>query len=70
MTIAAILSTKGGDVATVDSAVRLAQAVVQLADKRIGALVERSLASSRNAISSPASASAGRQRSTSRCRRR
>ncbi|WP_309611003.1 CBS domain-containing protein [Sphingomonas sp.] len=39
MTIAAILSTKGGDVATVDSAVRLAQAVAQLADKRIGALV-------------------------------
>ena len=39
MTIAAILSTKGGDVATVDSAVRLAEAVVHLADKRIGALV-------------------------------
>lgn len=39
MTIAAILSTKGGDVATVDSAVPLAQAVAQLADKRIGALV-------------------------------
>ena len=39
MTIAAILSTKGGDVATIDSAVRLAQAVVLLADKRIGALV-------------------------------
>ena len=39
MTIAAILSTKGGDVATIDSAVSLAQAVVLLADKRIGALV-------------------------------
>ena len=39
MTIAAILSTKGGDVATIDSAAPLAQAVVDLADKRIGALV-------------------------------
>ena len=39
MTIAAILSTKGGIVATVESSVPLGQAVTQLADKRIGALV-------------------------------
>ena len=39
MTIAAILSTKGSSVATIDSAVLLGQAVGELADKRIGALV-------------------------------
>ena len=39
MTITAILSTKGGDVATIDSAVPLSQAVALLAERKIGALV-------------------------------
>ena len=39
MSIAAILSSKGGDVATVDVGVSLSQAVQQLAERRIGALV-------------------------------
>ncbi len=39
MSIAAILANKGGDVATIDSAVPLSEAVTQLAERRIGALV-------------------------------
>ncbi|MEO6248501.1 MAG: CBS domain-containing protein [Sphingomicrobium sp.] len=39
MTIAAILSTKGGEVATIDAAVSLADAVAELARRKIGALV-------------------------------
>ena len=39
MSIAAILATKGRDVATIDSAVTLAEAVFELATRRIGALV-------------------------------
>lgn len=39
MSIAAILSSKGGDVATVDVDVPLLDAVAQLAERRIGALV-------------------------------
>ena len=39
MTIAAILSTKGAEVATIDSAVPLSAAVAELARRRIGALV-------------------------------
>lgn len=39
MTIAAILATKGSEVATVTSADRLGDAVAQLAQRKIGALV-------------------------------
>ena len=39
MSIATILSSKGGDVATVDVEVPLLDAVAQLAERRIGALV-------------------------------
>ena len=39
MSIAAILANKGGDVATIDSAVLLSDAVAQLAERRIGALI-------------------------------
>lgn len=39
MSIAAILATKGGNVATIDSAAPLSAAVAQLAELRIGALV-------------------------------
>ena len=39
MSIAMILADKGGDVATIDSGVTLADAVAQLAERRIGALV-------------------------------
>jgi CBS domain-containing protein len=39
MSIAAILATKGRDVATIDSGVTLAEAVFELATRRIGALV-------------------------------
>jgi CBS domain-containing protein len=39
MSVRAILDTKGRDVATVSADATLAQAVVQLAEKRIGALV-------------------------------
>ncbi len=39
MSIAAILANKGSDVATIDSAVPLSEAVAQLAERRIGALV-------------------------------
>lgn len=39
MTIAAILSTKGSDVATIESGVALADAVAELARRKIGALV-------------------------------
>lgn len=39
MTIAAILSSKGSDVATIDSGAPLTDAVAQLANRRIGALV-------------------------------
>ena len=38
MTIAAILSTKGGDVLTIESGTRVRDAVTMLADRRIGAL--------------------------------
>ena len=39
MSIAAILSSKGGEVATIDSALPLSRAVAELAERRIGALV-------------------------------
>lgn len=39
MTIAAILSDKGSEVATVEAGISLADAVAQLASRRIGALV-------------------------------
>jgi CBS domain-containing protein len=39
MTVAAILSSKGNDVATIESAAPLAEAVAQLAARKIGALV-------------------------------
>lgn len=39
MTIAAILSTKGSDVATVDAGLTLGDAVAELARRKIGALV-------------------------------
>lgn len=39
MSISTILANKGRDVATVDSAVTLSQAVAQLAERKIGALV-------------------------------
>ena len=39
MSIAAILSSKGGEVVTIDSSVPLSVAVAQLAARRIGALV-------------------------------
>lgn len=39
MTIAAILSTKGKEVATIESSVPLADAVAELARRKIGALV-------------------------------
>ena len=38
MTIAAILSTKGGDVLSIESGTRVRDAVIMLADRRIGAL--------------------------------
>ena len=38
MTVAAILSTKGGDVLTIESGTLVREAVTMLADRRIGAL--------------------------------
>lgn len=38
MTVAAILSTKGGDVLTIEAATPVREAVTMLADRRIGAL--------------------------------
>ena len=68
MTIAAILSTKGGEVATVPAGTRVRDAVVLLRDRKIGAVPvidgARSSASSPNATWSAACARMAPPRST------